>query len=221
MKLLLAPAAICFALSLGMAQPPETPKPVEKPAPTAQPERPAAPKATEPAKAADEAAAEGDDQPGPAHARLMKLAGNWKVTVKLEMDGIPPMESTGSMKVSAELGGRFLHERGGSEAAGQQTEEFKMWGYNNASKKYEGVWTWTLATGLLHLTGESKDDGKTIDWEAWYYNRSGNKEEFKVQHAFTDDDHFSVKLFGGKLQDGTPGPTMNISYARNKEPVSK
>ena len=74
----------------------------------------------------------------------------------------------------------------------------------------------TLSTGLLHMDGESKDDGRTIEWNAWYDDETGKRAEFKVKTAIADDDHFTHTMFGGKLADGSPGPTMTASYSRKK-----
>jgi hypothetical protein len=157
-----------------------------------------------------------DMQPGPEHVRLQKLAGDW--TTETTMEGMPqPVPKTaGTEKISSSLGGRFLHEQGTGEMMGMPMESFKVWGYNNGSHKYEATWTWTMSTSLLHMTGESKDGGKTIDWQAWFEGAGGKREEFKCQHAFTDDDHFTVKMYGGKMPDGTPGPTMTSVYTRKK-----
>jgi len=118
--------------------------------------------------------------------------------------------------ITTALDGRFLHENGAGDMQGQTVRSFKVWGYDNNTKKYEGTWTWTLSTGLLHVSGESKDGGKTIDSNAWYTDEGGKKAEFKVQHTFTDDDHFSIKMYGGKMPDGSAGPTMTSKFTRKK-----
>ena len=155
-------------------------------------------------------------RPGPQHERLMKLAGDWTVETTMEMPGTPPEKSSGTATLKPALDGRFIHETGAGQSMGMPTQHFKVWGYNNGSKKYEAVWSWTLGTGMLYMNGESKDDGKTIEWKAWYDNESGVREEFKATTTHTDADHFSVKLHGGKMPDGSPGPVMIANYTRKK-----
>jgi hypothetical protein len=170
------------------------------------------------AKAADaEAAALAAMMPGPAHARMARLAGDWSIETSMSMPGGgEPTKSAGTASIAMALDGRFVHETGVGEMMGMPVHSFKQWGYNVGSKKYEGVWSWTLSTGLLQLAGESKDDGKTIEWRAGYDNEFGKREEFNVTMTFADDDHFTVKIHGGKMPDGSPGPVMEAKYSRKK-----
>lgn len=155
-------------------------------------------------------------RPGPQHERLLKLAGDWTVETTMEMAGAPAEKSSGTATLKPALDGRFMQETGAGESMGMPASHFKMWGYNNGSKKYEAVWAWTLGTGMLYMNGESKDDGKTIEWKAWFDNESGVREELKATTTHTDADHFSVKLYGGKMPDGSPGPVMTANYTRKK-----
>jgi hypothetical protein len=154
--------------------------------------------------------------PGPEHAQLQKLAGDWTVATTMEGAGMPKSESSGSATIKSALGGRFVQEIGSGEMMEQKAEHFKMWGYNNGTKKYEAVWAWTLSTSLLHMLGDSADGGKTIAWNAWYEDKPGHREEFKAKTTMKDDDHFTVEVFGGKMPDGSPGPTMTSTYSRKK-----
>lgn len=168
-------------------------------------------------KPPEAAAAEGDaTNPGSIHAKLMKLAGSWETATTFEMAGQPATKSKGAVSIAEALDGRFVQETGSGEMEGMPVKDFKMWGYNGGSKKYEAVWTWTLSTGFLYLNGESKDGGKTIQWKAWFDNESGEREDFEATTTFTDDDHFSTKLYGGKLPVGSAGPVMLTEYSRKK-----
>lgn len=163
-----------------------------------------------------EAAPDAAINPGPVHEKLMKLAGSWETSTSMEMQGIPPSKTAGTVTINASLDGRFLQESGAGEMMGVPTKDFKMWGYNGASKKYEGIWAWTMSTGFLYLKGNSTDNGKTVDWDAWFDNESGEREELKVRTMFVDEDHFTVKLFAGTMPDGSPGPVMVTEYSRRK-----
>ena len=155
--------------------------------------------------------------PGPIHARLNKLAGDWETLTRVEVAGQPPSETRGTATIKSALEGRFLHETGSGEMMGMPAQHFKMWGYNNGSKRFEATWTWTLSTGFLHMEGETRDDARTINWKAWFDNETGLREEFKALTTITDDDHFSTRIYGGKMPDGSPAPTMNITYTRHKQ----
>jgi hypothetical protein len=206
------------AAAAGLAQPdkPKSPAPPAKPTTPAQPDRPGAqPDKAKPAGMDDKMQEVQEAmQAGPEHAKLTKLAGTWDVVTTMEGAGMPPNKTNETSTITSELGGRFVHEKSKGEMMGRPVESFKMWGYNRGSKKYEGSWAWTMNTSVLHVDGESKDGGKTIDWNAWYQATPDHREEFKVHYIFTDDDHFTVKLDGGKMPDGSPGPVMTSVYTR-------
>jgi hypothetical protein len=197
------------AAAIGLAQP------EKKPAPK-QPEKPAKPDMPK------DAQQQGMDEmeamnPGPPHAKLMKLVGDWDEVTKMELPGMPATETKGSATIKSALDGRFLHEEATGEFTNMPLKSMKFWGYNMGSKKYEGTWAWTMSTSLLHLTGTSTDEGKTINLDAWYEAANGHKDEFKVHYTFTDDDHFTVRMDGNKMADGNPGPVMTSTYSRKKK----
>ena len=66
------------------------------------------------------------------------------------------------------------------------------------------------------MTGASEDEGKTIKFTASFENEIGVKETFNITYRMADDDHFSIVLDGGKMPDGSPGPTMETTYTRKK-----
>jgi hypothetical protein len=210
-------AALAGGVSLSLAQN-GRPTAAKPPGPAASPALQSTseptPAATQPAH--DLEAALAAMTPGPIHRRLMRLAGEWTVATKLEMPGQPASDTVGKATLAAALGGRFLHETGDGEMMGAPTHHFKQWGYNNGSKKYEAVWSWTMSTGLLSMSGESPDDGKTILWIASYDNEVGVRQEFKCKTTLADDDHFTVVIDGGTMPDGTAGPTMAMTYTRVK-----
>jgi hypothetical protein len=197
----------------GGGQPPA--KPAQPPAKPAQPGNAGKPATPEPLRGA-QPQEHTPEMPGPEHAQLGKLAGEWTVTTTMEMGDMPKQESAGTASIKSALGGRFLHETAGGELMGDKTETFKVWGYNSASKKFESVWTWNMNTSLLHLTGDSKDGGRTIEWDVWYQKSPSEREEFKASTSMAHADHFVVKLHSGKMPDGSPGPVMTSTYTRKK-----
>lgn len=153
--------------------------------------------------------------PGAAHSALAKLAGEYTTATKFFMQpGAPPQESTGEAKLRMTLDGRFLAEDASGPLMGQPTKSFKMLGYNNASKRYEGIWVYTLSTSIMTLNGTSSDGGKTINFAGSFdAEQSGIKLDIVVRH--TDDDHFVVELTS-KTPDGKPGPRLVTTYSRKK-----
>jgi hypothetical protein len=72
-----------------------------------------------------------------------------------------------------------------------------------------------MATGIMTMTGTSKDQGKTIDWTASYTNPTGAKQTLYVTTRQVDDDQFVVELVA-KTPDGKKGPTLETTYVRKK-----
>jgi hypothetical protein len=156
--------------------------------------------------------------PGPEHERLMKLVGEWEILITVESAGAPPAEAQSTATITSAIDGRFLHESGQGDVGGFDTQHFRTLGYNNGSKKYEAVWSWTMSTGFLYLSGQSTDEGRSIEWEAWHDNERGERQELSARHTFIDDNHFTVELCAAAAPEGgadaQPGPRMVMSYAR-------
>lgn len=155
-------------------------------------------------------------QPGPAHEKLAKLAGDWTVLSKLTMPGAPAEETTGAARIVVVMGGRFIHEEATGTMHGMEFSSAKLLGYNNGSKKYEGIWTYTMGTAIMSLNGTSDDDGKTVKCTATWDNEIGVKESMTITYRFTDDDHFSIAMDAGKMPDGSAGPVLELAYTRKK-----
>ena len=152
--------------------------------------------------------------PGAAHSNLAKLAGEYTTATKAFFEpGAPPQESTGQAKLWMTLDGRFLAEDDSANFMGQPTKGFRMIGYNNASKRYEGIWTYTMSTSIMTLKGTSKDGGKTITFEGSFDDPSGIKLDIILRQ--TGDDSFVVDSTG-KTSDGKPGPRLVTTYTRKK-----
>ena len=81
--------------------------------------------------------------PGAEHKRLEPFAGKFRAEVKMWMGPGDPMVSTGLMTNTFDLDGRFLcHDYKGDPNDGPfpSFQGRGFWGYNDVTKKYEGVW---------------------------------------------------------------------------------
>ena len=223
---------IAVTLGLGLLQAPATALSQEKKdPPKAEAGKPAAgPEVKKPAGAAETKPAGGPQgemspemqaamqamMPGPAHQRLAKLAGEWTSKSKLAIHGAPREETEGTAKITVVMDGRFIHQEDSGTTMGMPFTSAKLMGYNNGSKKYEAVWTYTLGTNMMNMTGTSAYEGKTIKFSSSFDNEVGVKETFNITYKIADDDHFAIVLDGGKMPDGSPGPTMETTYTRKK-----
>ena len=154
--------------------------------------------------------------PGPVHQQLAKRAGEYTTVTKFSVQpGAAAVESTGTAKLTAILDGRFLLEEDAGVFMGQQTRGTRIWGYDNGAKQYESAWMYSGSTGIMRLTGNTSDGGKTMNFVATFNDENGVKQTFDAALRLVDDDHFVVGLYA-RGPDGSRGPTFDTTYTRKK-----
>src|SRR2546428_11304746 len=95
-----------------------------------------------------------EDNPGPVHKQMARRAGEYTLVSKfVAKEGTPVQESKGTAKITSVLDGRFLLEENSSELLNRPFTGLRLYGYNNASGKYEGFWTYTGSTAIMRLSG--------------------------------------------------------------------
>jgi hypothetical protein len=155
------------------------------------------------------------DEPGPVHKQMAKWAGEYTTSSRFYMKPNDASEETkGAATIKSVLGGRFLSEENSGKMLGQEFTGIRLYGYNNLSGKYEATWVYTGATGMMTLSGTSKDEGKTIEYSA-SYEQKGSKMNLTVVMRHDSDDQFVVELIA-KNPDGGRGPTLETTYTRKK-----
>jgi len=100
--------------------------------------------------------------PGPQHALLAKLVGEWKTTMTTYMDGPEPVTSTGTYKGEAVFGGRYFVGHHTGQAMGRDFAGMSIDGYDNSTQKYFSMWIDNFGTGYYLAHGELDADGKTL-----------------------------------------------------------
>jgi hypothetical protein len=167
----------------------------------------------------EQAAAMARAQPGPAHAALAKLAGEWTTLTKFSpAPGAPEMESTGAATLTMTLDGRFLREDWTGEMMGAPTTSSKTIGFNNGSQKYEAVWTYTMSTGMLIGIGQSSDEGKTIAFQGTFDEgpQGGGVSTLYLTLKIASADEFSWELSDAAPGAERRGPVMVTEYKRKQ-----
>ncbi len=103
-------------------------------------------------------------EPGPNHKRLDPLAGNWNCLARFweGPGGGPQHESKATYKRTWILGGRFLQDNYESQFMNKPFSGFGLMGYDNQKKHYVSLWTDTMSTGFMIMTGEADATGKVI-----------------------------------------------------------
>ncbi|HKF52556.1 MAG TPA: DUF1579 family protein [Candidatus Acidoferrales bacterium] len=179
-----------------------------------QQEPPNAPALTDAQQKAMQALAE-QAQPGPAHAELMKRAGDYTTTETYSAPGAEPQQFTGTAKLKSILGGRFLEEENSGDSLGQPYSGLRLYGYNNGSKQYEAMWIYNGSTAFLVLDGSSDDNGKTVRYTGAFLGPGGGRQILRVTITQQDADHFVVKLLGEGPNNAMS--TLETTYTRVKK----
>jgi len=159
-------------------------------------------------------------QPGPQHLSLMRLDGDYVTKEKYYPPGqSTPLESDGTATLRSEMGGRFIVERNAGGYLGEPYIGLRIYGFNNGTKKYEGVWTSSKSTAVISLLGDSKDGGMTIEYTGTYHeDTTGSMRTMQITLHILDPDHFEVQVIR-TMPDGSPGPKLVSLYTRKLLPL--
>lgn len=157
--------------------------------------------------------------PGEMHQHLAKSVGTWDGKVSWTMKpGDPPSESTCVTTVTMIMGGRFAKvETKGMMSMGGPPMPFEgmgIYGYNNATKKFEGTWLDNFGTMMMHSEGSMSSDGKTRTSMAKFTDPMTNKESWmKEVETLNGPDSMTLEMFGPDM-NGKEFKMMSIAYTR-------
>lgn len=99
--------------------------------------------------------------PADEHVRMAADVGEWTCAGKMWMaPGTPPVESTGTAKISMILGGRYQRMDYVSEFMGMPFEGIGTTAFDNATKEYISTWIDSMGTGLSVMRGKAVDKHK-------------------------------------------------------------
>ncbi|HKM91006.1 MAG TPA: DUF1579 family protein [Candidatus Acidoferrales bacterium] len=147
---------------------------------------------------------------------LAKRAGEYTRTIRfLGQQGAPAEPFTGTSKISVILNGHFILEENEDKVFGRPVSGMRIYGYNNATKEYEGVSMYTMSTAILMLTGTSSDGGRTVGFTGTTASASGAKSTLHARLRQVDDDQF-VLTMSTVASDGKETPFNEITYQRKK-----
>lgn len=131
--------------------------------------------------------------PGEQHEELKVFVGSWETKTEALSAGMEAFNSTGSATFEPVMDGRFIKQTFSGAMMGQDFTGIGLSGYNNASKKYEGVWHDSMSTALYMVTGEKTDTGWVYEGEE---TDPMSGEKFGYRHVITMDgtDAFSFVM---------------------------
>ncbi|MEZ6021604.1 MAG: DUF1579 domain-containing protein, partial [Planctomycetota bacterium] len=153
---------------------------------------------------------------GIEHERLQPMLGTFNATVRYwMMPGGEPTLSTGTMKNTWILGGRFLQGDYSGSFEGMPFVGLSLTGYDKVRGKYVGSWVDSSSTAMANIsTGEMSKDGRTI---TFYRNSpdcmTGKDTDSKEVLEIIDANTHRMSMWG-PAPDGTWFKMMVIDYSR-------
>ena len=155
-------------------------------------------------------------RPGPEHDLLKKQAGVWDATVEETTEpGAPPKVSKGVETNTMVCGGLWLISDFKGEMMGQPFQGHGVTGYDQARKKYTGIWVdgMTTALGIVEGTYDKATKTMRLDYEG--HDPAGNPIKMKMVTVWKGKDHrvWTASMVGG---DGKDIPMLTINYKRRK-----
>ena len=97
--------------------------------------------------------------PGPQHAHMAEMVGEFKITVKTyNGPDAEPEVMTGTASRRMIMGGRYLEETVHSSYMGQPFEGRSVTGFNNVTGTWWGTWIDNMSTGIMTSHGEWNED---------------------------------------------------------------
>ena len=177
------------------------------------------------------AQAEGQDEAGDAemmaawqemmtptmhHEQMVKMAGDWMVHSKMQMDpSAPVMESDGTSHMEMVANGLFLQETVHAPMMGMPWEGHGVFGFDKTKNKHVGIWYDSLGTMFMHFEGECTNNCGSVTMVSNYTDPMTNQPAtMKIVSTITDADHASNKMYG--VTDGKEWLMGEITYTRNK-----
>jgi len=159
----------------------------------------------------------GPPQPGPQHELLKPFEGTFRAVVRIWMGPGDPMESTGTMVNSFQVGGLYLHQNYTGDSSDGPFPDFRgrgYWGYNFATNEYEGFWIDNASPMMQLERGTVDEAGKIWTMVAEMLNpQTGEKMTKKSVIELSDPDtHSMVTYFVSP--DGSEFKGMEIQYQR-------
>lgn len=147
---------------------------------------------------------------------LAKRAGEYTRVVRfVGQPGSQGQPSTGTSKMSAILGGRFLLEEYNDVVFGRPVSGMRLFGYNDATHEYEAAWTYTMSTAILMVKGTSNDGGKVVDYSGESAAGDGRSFTLHVRVRQVDNDQIVMTL-SMTGADGKPNTFQETTYIRKK-----
>jgi hypothetical protein len=161
--------------------------------------------------------------PGPQHAMLARMAGDWTCTVKYQMDPAQPwQESQSAATIVALMDGRYVQETDTGLMNGMPFSGIGVTGFDNVNGKYVSTWIDNMGTGIMTSVGTADASGKVITWTGTMSDpMTGKASTSRMVTTTIDNDHHTFEMFAVPHGAKKEVKMMTIDYVRKGDSASR
>ena len=157
------------------------------------------------------ASAQEPQTPGPEHAHLKGMVGNWDAV--MEMGG---QKSKASVVYKSICSGMWIANEFESEVGGAPYQGHGMDGYDQLKKKFIGYWFDSMTSAPLAFEGNFDADHKVLTMTGTSPGQDGKPQKFRSTTEMKGPNQMSFKMFMTSVTDGKEELGFTIEYTRRK-----
>ena len=156
--------------------------------------------------------------PGEPHKKMAALTGDWVSKGKFWMKpDAPPTESAGTSSFKMVYNGLYQVQEYKGAMMGMPFEGTGVMAFDNASKKYVGVWYDSMSTGLMYMEGSADATGKVVTMSGQFADPMDGKPcALRMVTTDKDADTFLFEMYAKKASDPAEAKCMEMTYTRKK-----
>ncbi len=151
-------------------------------------------------------------QPGPAHAKLKVMEGNWKVVTKSWYAPGEPTVTEGTAQNRMILGGRYLEQRMSGTMFGQPFEGYGLTGYDNRRNEYVVLWVDNASSWLTTGSGTMDEAGTELTVRSRDIGPDGKPMETRMVTRILDPSRHVFSMYA--VAEGQERLVMEATYTR-------
>jgi hypothetical protein len=155
--------------------------------------------------------------PGEQHKYLAQSAGTWAGKNTMWMGpGTDPIKTESTSTVSSLMEGRFTKVEATGDMPGMgKFQGLGIYGFDNVSQKFVGVWVDNMGTGMATGTGELSADKKVMTWTNTYNCPITKKPvTMKQVETTTSPTTMTLEMFGADPKSGKEYKMMQIDMTK-------
>jgi hypothetical protein len=153
--------------------------------------------------------------PGPQHARLAAIAGQWRVKQSFWIAGnATPQVDTGHATYVMLLGGRHLRQDLHIDSAGKAFDALGYLGYDNTTGKYFSTWMDINFTGVIVAHGDYDDATHSYGFNGAIPEAGGATIPMRAVLQVKDADHFAYDFY--ETRNGKEALAVRLDYTRDR-----